>query len=244
MSPAAGSPPDADPARPGPAPSVADTESAERRRFLVAGAVFLGALVVLIARRRPVQRRRRRPAHHGDDRRRAPSDDVECRAAQQSAERPGIIPRPGEGQAPAEPGDRGGWEQIAVFVALVAGVSLIIALVVRSARRDRARARDRGPLRPAPRPSLRADRTRCRRRPRTARTLDGWLALPPCSRPSLASTSDAGDGGGFFLGDDLLAYLLLAFGGAMLVGNLFAVLRPPPERVAEGTRGAGRGGAW
>lgn len=63
------------------------------------------------------------------------------------------------------------------------------------------------------------------------------MAHPASLLPSLlASTSDAGEGGGFFLGDDLLAYLLLAFGGAMLVGNLFAVLRPPPERVAEGTR--------
>jgi hypothetical protein len=30
------------------------------------------------------------------------------------------------------------------------------------------------------------------------------------------------------LGDDLLAYLLLAFGGALFVGNLLAVLKPPP----------------
>jgi len=39
-----------------------------------------------------------------------------------------------------------------------------------------------------------------------------------------------------FLGDDLLAYLLLAFGGAMLVGNLLAVYRPPPRMVAAGQR--------
>lgn len=30
------------------------------------------------------------------------------------------------------------------------------------------------------------------------------------------------------LGDDLLAYLVLAFGGALFVGNLLAILRPPP----------------
>jgi len=29
------------------------------------------------------------------------------------------------------------------------------------------------------------------------------------------------------LGDDLLAYLVLAFGGALFVGNLLAVLKPP-----------------
>lgn len=36
-----------------------------------------------------------------------------------------------------------------------------------------------------------------------------------------------------FLGEDLLAYLVLAIGGAMTVGSLFAVIRPP-ERVREG----------
>ena len=33
-----------------------------------------------------------------------------------------------------------------------------------------------------------------------------------------------------FLGEDLLAYLVLALGGAMLVGNVLAVVRPPAER--------------
>lgn len=31
------------------------------------------------------------------------------------------------------------------------------------------------------------------------------------------------------LGDDLLPYLVLALGGALLVGNGIALLRPPPE---------------
>ena len=48
----------------------------------------------------------------------------------------------------------------------------------------------------------------------------------------LAETSN----GGAFLGEDLLAYLLLAFGGAMLVGNLLAIFRPPPRMQAEGQR--------
>lgn len=38
-----------------------------------------------------------------------------------------------------------------------------------------------------------------------------------------------------FLGEDLLAWLLLAFGGAMFVGNLMAIYRPPPRMVAEGS---------
>ncbi|CAN5651965.1 MAG: hypothetical protein ACR2JF_17940 [Iamia sp.] len=53
--------------------------------------------------------------------------------------------------------------------------------------------------------------------------------------PMLASAAEAEDPG-FFLGDDLLAYLLLAFGGAMLVGNLLAITRPPPAQQADGTR--------
>jgi hypothetical protein len=32
-----------------------------------------------------------------------------------------------------------------------------------------------------------------------------------------------------FLGDDLLPYLVLALGGALLVGNGLALLRPPPS---------------
>lgn len=48
----------------------------------------------------------------------------------------------------------------------------------------------------------------------------------------LAETSN----GGAFLGEDLLAYLLLAFGGAMLVGNLLAIFRPPPRMQAAGAR--------
>ena len=33
-----------------------------------------------------------------------------------------------------------------------------------------------------------------------------------------------------FLGEDLLAWLVLAIGGAMAVGSLLAVVRPPAER--------------
>ena len=32
-----------------------------------------------------------------------------------------------------------------------------------------------------------------------------------------------------FLGDQLLAYLVLAMGGALLVGNVLALVKPPPE---------------
>lgn len=36
-----------------------------------------------------------------------------------------------------------------------------------------------------------------------------------------------------FLGEDLLAYLVLAIGGAMAVGSIMAIVRPP-EEVREG----------
>lgn len=36
-----------------------------------------------------------------------------------------------------------------------------------------------------------------------------------------------------FLGEDLLAYLVLAIGGAMAVGSVLAVVRPP-EQVKDG----------
>lgn len=37
--------------------------------------------------------------------------------------------------------------------------------------------------------------------------------------------------GGVFLGEDLLAWLVLAFGGALFVGNLLAVVRPPERQL-------------
>jgi hypothetical protein len=34
-----------------------------------------------------------------------------------------------------------------------------------------------------------------------------------------------------FLGEDLLAWLTLAFGGALFVGNLLAIVRPPANQL-------------
>jgi hypothetical protein len=33
-----------------------------------------------------------------------------------------------------------------------------------------------------------------------------------------------------FLGDDLIVWLMLALGGALFVGNVLALVRPPPVR--------------
>jgi hypothetical protein len=35
-----------------------------------------------------------------------------------------------------------------------------------------------------------------------------------------------------FLGENLLAWLVLALGGALAVGNLLAIFRPPPQAQA------------
>lgn len=37
-----------------------------------------------------------------------------------------------------------------------------------------------------------------------------------------------------FLGENLLAYLVLALGGALAVGNILALIKPPPTAQAEG----------
>lgn len=34
-----------------------------------------------------------------------------------------------------------------------------------------------------------------------------------------------------FLGEDLLAWLVLAFGGALFVGNLLAIVKPPNRQL-------------
>jgi len=36
-----------------------------------------------------------------------------------------------------------------------------------------------------------------------------------------------------FLGEDLLAWLTLAFGGALFVGNLLAIIKPPATQLDE-----------
>ena len=39
--------------------------------------------------------------------------------------------------------------------------------------------------------------------------------------------------GSVFLGDDLLAYLVLALGGALFAGNLMALIKPPPPKEGD-----------
>jgi hypothetical protein len=107
----------------------------ERRRFVVAGTLFLGFLAVLVAVVAVLA------GGSGDERRTTVTtvacaeDDTACRIAQQGADRPSIIPEPGEGQAPDDPGEPGGWAQVALFGVIVAALAVIVALVVRATRR-------------------------------------------------------------------------------------------------------------
>lgn len=57
----------------------------------------------------------------------------------------------------------------------------------------------------------------------------------PVRSPPVAFQQEPDDGGGtpVFLGEDLLAYLVLALGAALFIGNVLAVVRPP-ERPKDG----------
>lgn len=58
---------------------------------------------------------------------------------------PDIIPRPGSGQQPRDPGDRGGWWQESLFFLMCGAVLVIIGLVWRDSRRARRRQGRLGP---------------------------------------------------------------------------------------------------
>ena len=54
----------------------------------------------------------------------------------------------------------------------------------------------------------------------------GGVEHYPAEVLTLLAASDTGA----FLGDDLLPYLVLAMGGALLAGNVAAIVKPPAER--------------
>lgn len=51
--------------------------------------------------------------------------------------------------------------------------------------------------------------------------------------PAVVLTLLAASDTGAFLGDDLLPYLVLAMGGALVAGNLAAIIKPPAKRKGE-----------
>lgn len=123
----------------------------ERRGIAVAAGVFFGILVVLVVIAIVAS------GDAGDERTTATvatspcaEDDVACRAVRESGERPGIIPKPGEGTAPDRPGDRGGWEQLALLGVIVVAVGGIATYIIRSGRRTRAATASAASATPGP----------------------------------------------------------------------------------------------
>ena len=53
------------------------------------------------------------------------------------------------------------------------------------------------------------------------------------SRPQVVLSRANRQTCGVFLGDDLLAWLILALGGALFAGNLMALVKPPPPKQGD-----------
>lgn len=113
------------PTRPSGSDAVRDGDN--RRSYLLAGLV-LGLVilvgVIAVAATTDVGPRRDTQGQTGED----------------GGAKPHIIPRPGDGVAPQNPGDRGGWEQLALFGVMataMAGIGVVIFRGGRNARTGR-----------------------------------------------------------------------------------------------------------
>jgi hypothetical protein len=136
------------------APQRGSDDGVVRRRPLLAALALL--VTVLVAVAAPTRVAAAGPTQEPD----APADDGTGGSADdgdddrrgenpEPAEGDSIIPEPNSGREPEEAGDRGGALQVLVFVLIVGGVGGIAALVVRDARRSRAKLQaDPGPSAP------------------------------------------------------------------------------------------------
>jgi hypothetical protein len=104
----------------------ASAEQAERRRYLLAAVVMVVAILGLALA----------VGFLADD---PPRNDQQTKG--DTAAKPHIIPRPNSGQAPTQPGDRGGWEQTLVFVVMLGGMVTLAVLAWRSSVRAKRRIR-------------------------------------------------------------------------------------------------------
>jgi hypothetical protein len=116
------------------APATEGAHRSERRRYALIAAVMVLSIIGLALIAGYV------------------ADDPPPTGQQQegdTAAKPHIIPRPGSGKAPTQPGDRGGWEQTAVLVVMVGGLGTLGFLAYRSGVKARRSARptpqNRGP---------------------------------------------------------------------------------------------------
>lgn len=60
-----------------------------------------------------------------------PRRDTQAQLAEDGGAKPHIIERPNSGRAPENPGDRGGWEQLALLGLIVVAVAVIGVVAVR-----------------------------------------------------------------------------------------------------------------
>lgn len=106
-------------------PSPTRTGQLDRRVLLASAALLaiaiIGGVVLVAATADPGPRR-----------------DPAGQAEEGEVPRPEIIARPNSGTAPQDPGDRGGWEQLALLGLLLAAMAGIGLVVFRGGRRARA----------------------------------------------------------------------------------------------------------
>ena len=104
-------------------PSRSDASDAQRSRIVLIALAVLAAFIAgsaLIA-----------AVIDGD----GPSEPTVTVEGEEAGAPPEIVPKPNSGDAPEEPGDRGGWAQLAVLGAIVLTVSGIGLVVVREFNR-------------------------------------------------------------------------------------------------------------
>lgn len=117
-----------------------------RRRSVLVLVAAVAALVVLAAPAGAGAAARPAVAAHPVQQPDAPADDGTGSSADDDGATNGtvqpapvddIIPKPNSGREPTEAGDRGGALQALVFALIVVGVGVIVAMIVREARRNR-----------------------------------------------------------------------------------------------------------
>lgn len=107
-----------------------NNEHSERRAFVIAGAVLFGIIAVLGVITTFTTAN-------------GPRRDTNAQLQEQGGAKPHIIPRPNEGRAPADSGDRGGWLQLGLAGLLFASVFGGMAWLVwwsRRAKQGKGRA--------------------------------------------------------------------------------------------------------
>ena len=103
-------------------PSNRSVRAGERRSYWIAAIVLVAAIAALTAIAVLTTSS-------------GPRRDTDGQIQEQGGAKPHIIPRPGEGETPDRPNDRGGWQQVLVLGLMVAGLSGVAGLAWRSSRR-------------------------------------------------------------------------------------------------------------